>query len=658
MGGEPDAARAARAAAISQHGGLDAALSAAAIAQVIDVSLAEALVLGLIRQGVSAFVTVLGHGTTDIGEVLRVYAAAGVVRVYAVRHETEASHAASALRWVTGEKAAVLTSIGPGALHAMAGSLVASSDGIGVWHIYGDETSEDEGPNLQQLPGDEQHLYLRLCSSLGGAYVLHTPEAIGTALRRGANRVDHPHRPGPFFLLMPINTQPARLTDFNLRELPRGAPPPLGAAADVGGYDEAAEIIRSSDRVVVRIGRGAAAATAELLDLLELADGVAVVAPAAQGVIPFAHPRNMTVGGSKGSISGNFAMSQADALVVVGSRSVCQSDCSRAGYPQVRQVVNINTDVEAATHYADTVALVGDAARTLRMLNDRLRAPQPTPPQPTPPQPTPPQPTPPQPTPPQPTLAQPTSRSTESAWLRACRSERSHWEEYKAGRLRSAALYDPVWAREVLTQPAAISAVLRWASKRELVVFVDSGDVQAYAFQLCEDDEYGRTITETGSSYMGFASSALLATAIASKKFYGVALVGDGSFTMSPQILIDGAEHGATGCIVVLDNRRMGAISNLQLAQYGADFATSSTVAVDFASWARSVDGVRAFAAGATVSSLGAALDKARAHDGLSLVHVPVYFGDAPVGGLASFGGWNVGPWVAAAQRERHRIGL
>ncbi|GAA2844892.1 hypothetical protein GCM10020220_037780 [Nonomuraea rubra] len=67
----------------------------------------------------------LGHGSTELGEVLRAYQDAGVVRTFAVRHETEASHAATALRWATGEKAAVVTSIGPGALQAMAGSLVA-----------------------------------------------------------------------------------------------------------------------------------------------------------------------------------------------------------------------------------------------------------------------------------------------------------------------------------------------------------------------------------------------------------------------------------------------------------------------------------------------------------------------------------------------------
>ena len=70
----------------------------------------------------------------------------GLLRACGVRSEIEASHAAAALRWVTGEKAAVVTSIGPGALQALAATLVPASDGVGVWYLLGDETSEDEGP--------------------------------------------------------------------------------------------------------------------------------------------------------------------------------------------------------------------------------------------------------------------------------------------------------------------------------------------------------------------------------------------------------------------------------------------------------------------------------------------------------------------------------
>ncbi|MCH2596940.1 MAG: hypothetical protein MKZ95_14260, partial [Pirellulales bacterium] len=245
------AQRTARSQAIAAAGGLDAAIDSGKLPKRIDTTLSEALVLGLLRQEVTRFLVVLGHGSTEIGEVLRVYEQAGLLETYAVRHETAASHAATALRWVTGEKVAVVTSIGPGAMHAFAGSLATASDGLGVYYLFGDETTEDEGPNMQQIPKHEQHLFLKLCSTMGEAYCLHTPLSLPTALRRGLNTVDHPHRAGPFYLLLPMNVQPAEMPQFNLAELPQGTPPPLGAASDDGRYAEAADALLQAERVVV-----------------------------------------------------------------------------------------------------------------------------------------------------------------------------------------------------------------------------------------------------------------------------------------------------------------------------------------------------------------------------------------------------------------------
>jgi len=61
---------------------------------------------------------------------------------------------------------------------------------------------------------------------------------------------------------------------------------------------------------------------------------------------------------------------------------------------------------------------------------------------------------------------------------------------------------------------------------------------------------------------------------------------------MNPQVLIDGVAHGTHGSILLLDNRRMGAISALQEAQYGAAYATRDEVVVDYVRWARAVQGV------------------------------------------------------------------
>ena len=50
--------------------------------------------------------------------------------------------------------------------------------------------------------------------------------------------------------------------------------------------------------------------------------------------------------------------------------------------------------------------------------------------------------------------------------------------------------------------------------------------------------------------------------------------------------------------------------------------------------------------------SLHAALQEASRHDGMSVVHVPVYAGPAEAGGLGAYGSWNVGNWCDDVQRR------
>jgi 3D-(3,5/4)-trihydroxycyclohexane-1,2-dione acylhydrolase (decyclizing) len=589
----------------------------------LNLTLSEALILGLLRQEVRIFFSVFGHGSTELGEVLRIYQEAGLVRVYGLRSEVEASHAAAALRWVTSEKAAVVTSIGPGAMHAMAASLVPASDGIGVWYLVGDETTEDEGYNMQQVPKPNQGQFLQLAAVLGRAYSLHTPLSLPTALQRGAATVDHPTRPGPFTLLLPMNTQAAWLPDFNLEELPVSNPVvSLGAAE--GDYALAARWLRESNRPLIKVGGGARLAGPELTALLDLSGAVLVHTPIATGCIPYKNPRNLSVGGSKGSLPGNYAMENADLLVAVGTRAVCQSDCSRTGYPNVRHVININADLDDATHYNHTLPLVGDVRLSLQRLNQALES----------------------------------GKSNNSTWLEACAAQKSAWAEFKQERSLHPVLDDEYWNAPVLTQPAAIRIALDWAKTFGAVCFFDAGDVQANGFQIVEDDRPGQTFTEAGASYMGFAVSALLATGAASNPFYGLAFTGDGSLTMNPQVLIDGAQHGARGCILLLDNGRMAAITGLQEAQYGTGFATWNTLKIDYLAWAHAVPGLLALDGGRSPESLSSALDQAGRHIGLSLIHVPVYYGPDPLGGMGVYGRWNVGNWCEDVQELRHEIGL
>jgi 3D-(3,5/4)-trihydroxycyclohexane-1,2-dione acylhydrolase (decyclizing) len=607
-----------RARAIREAGGLEAAVASGALPEIVDVTLSEGLVLGLLKQGVAKYFAIFGHGSTDLGEVLRVYEEEGLTRTLNCRNEVEMAHAATALAWQYGETCAVVTSIGPGALQAMAGSLAAASNGVGVYHIYGDETTRGEGYNMQQIPKEQQGLFGQITALMGQSYVLHTPGALRDCLRRGTACVHHPVKAGPFYLLLPLNTQP-EMTQVNLTTLPgRTALPAM--VPDAASFAPAIERIAAAKRIVIKAGGGTRDHDDAVRTLAERIGAAVVLSPGSTGVLPDAHPQNMHVGGSKGSISGNYAMENADLLIAIGTRGVCQADCSGIGYPKAEAVININGDLSDLMHYANTVGLPGDiSAVTGRLLEEIARS----------------------------NAVDPADRVE---WLANCAGKKAEWAAFKAARFAAPPIRDDAWGRPVLTQPAAIKIAADFAKAEDAAKFFDAGDVQANGFQIVEDDRTGDTYTEAGASYMGFAVSALLAGALAATPRYGIAFTGDGSFMMNPQILIDAVEHGAYGMIVLFDNRRMAAITGLQKAQYLNEFRTNDDIAVDYVQLASSVSGVKAVLGGDDAAALQAALAEARAHDGLSLVHVPVYAGDDEIGGMGAYGSWNVGNWVEDVQ--------
>ena len=598
------------------HGGVNAVVEAGLLSNTVSLGLTEVLVLGLIRQGITKFLMILGHGSTEFGETLRVYESAGLVKGFQFRNEVEMAHAATALRWVYDEPCAVITSIGPGALQAMAASIVSSSNGIGVYHIYGDETTHGEGYNMQQVPKREQGMFGQITATMGSSYTLHTPQAFRDALRRGATRVFHPSKAGPFFLNLPINTQPAKVT-LRLDSLPERPQPFVPYLLNDTLIKNAAALISQASQIAIKAGGGSRKAAKALHRFAETSGAVVVLSPGSTGVVPDDHPQNMHVGGSKGSISGNYAMQEAELVIFVGSRGVCQSDCSGIGWPKAKHVININTDFNDVLHYNNTLALQGDAATILEQLTQCLD-----------------------------------KQKNKSEWLLKCLTKKKEWQAFKKERFGAATIEDDIWGIPLLTQPQVIKIADDFARLHGAIKFFDAGDVQANGFQIVEDNSPEETFTDSGSSYMGFAVSALLSQALANKGCYSIALTGDGSFMMNPQILIDGIQHGVHGTILLLDNRRMAAISQLQEAQYSCAYRTNDVVEVDYVKMARSIKGIRALWGGTNLKDLKKVLVEAYAHSGLSLIHVPVYHGLNPLGSMGAYGNWNVGNWCEEVQQR------
>ena len=248
------------------------------------------------------------------------------VRGWQFRNEVAMAHAATALRGNT-VRSAVVTSIGPGAMQALAGALAAASNGIGVYHIYGDETTYGEGYNMQQVPKPEQGLFGRMTAILGGRIRCTRPRRSAMLYARAAT-VLHPWPVRSFCSA----AQHAAYADRAARRAatrprwPRLAPP---------------DDIESARRLAIRCrpgghqGRRRARGQRAIRRWAGRGRGAAVCSsPGSVGVLPTVTRRTCTSPVPKDRSAAISPCGKPNSLIVIGSRAVCQADCSGIGWPK------------------------------------------------------------------------------------------------------------------------------------------------------------------------------------------------------------------------------------------------------------------------------------------------------------------------------------
>ena len=580
--GLPRSSPDARAAWLRDAGGVEAAAASGRLSEVVELPLVEALLIGLMRQGVTKFLAVFGHGSTAVAEMLRVYESHGLVRCWQFRNEVEMAHAATALSWVYGEVPAVVTSIGPGAFQAMAGSLAAASNGIGVYHLYGDETTHGEGYNMQQIPKPDQGLFGRITALMGASYTLHTPAALREALRKGSASVFHPWRASPFYLNLPLNTQLAPVT-VRLDALPTRPrwPAPFRPGRSRGRRGRATDSRGRPGRNQGRRRRGSRR---------ERRQGAGRGQRRRCRTQP-AHGRRLARRASPKSPRRRHQGVDQRKLGDAGSRIVDRRRQSsglpigllgrRLAQGPTRHQHQRRSDRRAALQ--SNPRAVGRRGGDVRTVGAAL--------------------------------SRPLSHA-KSAWLSKADSK----EDGVAG-AASRALFRPAAARRRLAAAGFDSAagdrlrrpfLPRHRRAEVLRCRRRAGKRISDRCRRCAR----RDLHQSGASYMGFAVSALLSQALAANGRYGVAFTGDGSFMMCPQVLIDGVEHGARGTILLFDNRRMAAISSLQEAQFGGDYRTSGFRCGRLRRVGSERTGIKALSGGDSQESLRKSLEEAYAIPG------------------------------------------
>lgn len=272
-----------------------------------------ALVAG---HGVKHFFTVTGGGAMHLNDA---FSRNKELHGVCLHHEQACAMAAEAYCRLSGRLALLNVTTGPGGINALNGVHGAWTDSIGMLVISGQVKQETMATSyalkLRQLGDQEADIVAMVQGITKYAVVLRKKEDVRFVVEK-ALHLAQSGRPGPVWIDVPMDIQGAQVEPETLHGF---TPEPEASVPDVR---EVAEILRSAKRPVIMPGTGVriSGAYGDFLELVERTGFPVATAFNAHDVLPDDHPAYVGRPGTVGDRAGNFAVQNADVVLILGCR--------------------------------------------------------------------------------------------------------------------------------------------------------------------------------------------------------------------------------------------------------------------------------------------------------------------------------------------------
>lgn len=326
-----------------------------------EISGARVIARSLKQQGVEYMFGVVGFPVIPIAAAAQKEG----IRYFGFRNEQAASYAAGAVGYLTGRPGACLAVSGPGMVHGIAGLANAWANCWPMILLGGANDSYQDGRGaFQETPQVE--------AARPFAKYAARPESAARVpfFVEKAVRTSIYGRPGAVYLDLPNDVITAQLDEASL-ELPPRCPEPPRPLADPAAVDAALDALRSAERPLVIVGKGAAYADAadEVRAFVDRSGLPFLASPMGKGVVPDDHPLSVAPARS-------HALQNADLVLLVGARLnwILHFGLPPRFAPDVRVIQIDIAAEEIGTNVPTEVALVGDAKRVVAQLNDAVAA--------------------------------------------------------------------------------------------------------------------------------------------------------------------------------------------------------------------------------------------------------------------------------------------
>jgi acetolactate synthase-1/2/3 large subunit len=437
------------------------------------------------------------------------------IRHVLARHEQGAGFIAQGMARVSGHAAVCLASSGPGATNLVTAIADAKLDSIPLVCITAQVPSAMIGTDAFQevdtygisIPITKHNWLVRDVRDL----LTIIPEAF---------RIAESGRPGPVWIDIPKDVLTASI-DVAVLPLPglRRAAPEL----NLDLLRRAAELINAAKTPVLYLGGGviAANAGAAVTALAEQAGLPATMTLMALGAMPVDHPLSLGMLGMHGARYTNYALEEADLLVVLGARFDDRAIGNADKFCPKAAIIHIDIDMaELGKIRRPDVAIQGDVAAAVEQLRSRVQA------------------------------------NPRAQWCaRVAELKRQH-------PLALPHVEDPCSHYGLVH---AVAAEL----DDEAVIVTDVGQHQMWVAQAYPFRRSRQWLTSGGLGTMGFGLPASIGASLAQPERTVVCFSGDGSLKMNIQEMDTAVEEGVNVKVIVMDNQSLGLVHQQQDMFYG-----------------------------------------------------------------------------------------
>ncbi len=492
---------------------------------------AFALIDSLQRHGVKHIFGYPGGAILPIYDELYRAEARGDIQHILVRHEQGASHAADGYARATGKVGVCFATSGPGATNLVTGIATAHMDSIPIVVVTGQVPRAAIGTDAFQ----ETDIFGITLPIVKNSYVVRHAKDMACIVAE-AFHIASTGRPGPVLIDVPkdvgleecdyVPVEPGDVKLPGYRPTVKGNPRQINAAL---------HLLAESERPLLYVGGGAISANAHA-QVQELAERFQIpITTTLMGLGAFDenHPLSVGMLGMHGTAYANFAVSECDLLIAVGTRFDDRVTGKLDEFASRAKVIHIDIDpAEVGKNRAPQVPIVGDVRQVLEQMLQRARE-----------------------------LDLPVHLERTQEWLKRI----DRWRQQYP--LIVPQHPDSVSPQEVIVELGRQAPNAYYTT--------DVGQHQMWAAQFLKNGPR-RWISSSGLGTMGYGMPAAMGVKVALPEEEVICISGDASFQMNLQELATLAQYGIQVKTVIINNGWQGLVRQWQQAFFGERYSSSN----------------------------------------------------------------------------------